>query len=383
MESKRTIGLSEDDYLNILYAGNLVNNGYYHTRQLRNDGVNMELVMEKNPNLAADPLKRDPNLKNIYPQWIRFYDRSKSSWKIDLIKIMRDRKYLLIHAHVEMPIFAYASRRPFIAQVMGSDLAELAFTKSLRGTLLRRAYKKAKLIIFSSPKDPSLFSKLKIKNIIFLPLIWDLSFFRPIKVQDNEFADKFIVFHPASHIWDVKGNDKLIRGFSYFVKNNPNSILIVINHGVDVGKSHELVKSLGIENKVRFINALNSTELLRLYNLSDVIADQFIYHGIGGIGMEAFCCEKPLLVSCHQSAYNNLIPESPPAVNATTSSEVCEQLEYLKDRIVRQDVGKRGRQWMEKYLAPEIISRKSRIIYESVINDKKMEEIRALVSKVH
>jgi len=367
--------------LSILYAGNLANVGYYHTKQLRNTGTDIELVMEKDPAPNADPLMRDSELKN-YPDWINFYDRHKSSWKISLLRIMRKQKYELIHAHVELPIFAYFSRKKFIAQVLGSDIKELAFTNSLRGILLRKAYKNAKLVIFSTPGDPSLLSKLKVKNTLFLPLIWDLSFFKPEKVIDNEFENKFIVFHPTSHIWNVKGNNNLINGFSEFVKQNPDSILICINIGKDIEKSHDLVKSLGIENNVRFMDRLNASQILHYYNLADVVANEFILDGIGGIGMETLCCEKPLLTACHENCYKNMHPEPVPAINVKTSTEIYEKLEYLKDRKVKDEIGKKGRIWMKKFLAPTVVAHKYKTVYDSVLAGDKIEHIKEKISKL-
>jgi len=54
----------------------MANVGYYHARNLQKNGVDVELVMRKDPPPSSDPFKRDPNLKNN-PDWIRFYDPAK------------------------------------------------------------------------------------------------------------------------------------------------------------------------------------------------------------------------------------------------------------------------------------------------------------------
>jgi len=338
--------------------------------------------MEKNPPPASDPLLRDP-LISEYPKWIRLYNKSSSSWKFELLKIMRDKKYNLIHSHVEFPIFAYASRRPFISQIMGSDLTEIAFSNSLRGMLLRRAYRKSKLVLYSTPGDPEKLSKLKVLKTIFLPVLFDvLDFFKPTKVDKGKFDSDFIIFHPPNHIWDIKGNDILIRGFQKFLQNNSNALLITINIGRDAKKSQELVTSLGIEKRVIFLERLNASELLNYYNIADVIADEFILHGIGGIGIEAFCCAKPLLTSCNEKCYLDMHSVSPPALNATTTDEICEKLELLKDRKMRQEIGRKSREWVDHYQSPEIIFKQTQLIYELILNDEEISEIRAQVRKL-
>lgn len=361
--------------MKILYAGNMVNVGYLIVRRLRKDGVDIDLIQEKNPDLTSDPVKFDPELNGKYPSWIYFFDRSKSSWKWELLKKMREKKYDLIHAHVEFPIFAYLSRKPFIAHTLGSDLRELAFTNSLRGVLLRRALKKARVVFFYEPLHKSFLAKLKVKTGIHLPVMWDTDFYKLNTSIKNE---NFTIFHPTNLDWRLKGNYILIEGFSEFLKNHPNSKLIIIDRGVDAEKAHILVKKLNTEKNVQFINGpLNSSELLKYYNLSDVVADQFILDGVGGIGAEAFSCEKPLLTYCTEKTYGDLYPEPPPAVNANTIKEVTNKLEVLFDSEFRYKIGKKGRAWITKYHSSEVLSTRIRKVYEMVLEGKKIDEIRA------
>lgn len=367
--------------MNILYAGNLVNVGYYHVRQLRKMRIDIDLLMEKDPPNNSNPLLRDPNLQS-YPDWIIFYDKKRTNWKFQIIKKMRDSKYDLIHAHVELPIFAYLSRRKFITQTLGSDLSEMAFSNTIRGFLLRRAYRKAKVVIFSTPDQPVMLNKIGIKNTIYLPIISDPSFFQPLSTVDKRYSDKFVIFHPANHIWSVKGNDILIRGFAEFAKNHSDALLIAIDFGIDREKSKTLIKSLGIEDRVIFFNKMNGPELLFHYNISDVIADQFISDGLGGIGMEALSCKKPLIVKSGRDAYQDLLPESPPVLDASTPDEIRNHLEYLRDKNIRIKIGENGRRWMEKYFSPELIARKSMIIYESVVNNEPIEKIREKILQI-
>lgn len=360
--------------MTILYAGNMANIGYLITRKLRNNGIDIELIQENNPHITADPIQFDPSLNNIYPDWIHFFDRTKSSWKWDLIKKMRNKKYELIHAHVEFPIFAYLSRRPFIAHTLGSDLRELAFTNSIRGILLRRALKKAKVVFFYEPLDKSLLAKLKVKTGIHLPVMWDTEFYHPTNQSKNEF---FTIFHPANLDWRLKGNNILIEGFSEFLKIQPQSKLLIIDRGIDAEKTHSLVSKLKIEKNIEFIpGPLNSSQLLEYYNKCDIVADQFVLDGVGGIGAEAFSCEKPLLTFCTETTYGDLYQEPPPAVNASSSVEIQKQLELLLDENFRKIMGKKGRYWITKYHSSDVLSKRLQIVYEMVLEGKKIDEIR-------
>jgi len=367
--------------MNVLHAGNMANLGYVVSRQLRKDGVNVDLLLEKNPPKGSDPLLFDQTLNNEYPEWIHFYDKTKSSWKKDIIKKMRDKKYDLIHAYVEMPIFAYLSRRPFLAHTQGSDFREMAFSKSMRGVLLRRAYKKAKVILFFQPDHYPLFEKLKLSNDIFLPPLWDTSFFKSQKIINPEYEDKLVVFHPANLEWRLKGNDILVKGFAEFIKENPNSVLIIVDRGVDSERTHQLVNSLGIQDKIQFIKGpLNATQLLQYYNMSDVIADQFILGSLGSITWEVFSCAKPLLAFINETQYERLYGELPPVVNAPTSQKISEKLKYLADKKTRTEIGRKSHNWLTKYHDPQIFSQKIKIIYDSIIKGDDIEEIK---NKLH
>lgn len=369
--------------MKILHAGNMANLGYVIVRQLRKDGIDAELLMEKNPPKGSDPTRFDPSLKGTYPKWIFLYDKKKPTWKIDVVNIMRDKKYDLIHAYVELPIFAPFSGKPFIANTQGSDFREMAFSKSIRGVLLRRAYRKAKVVLFFQPDHYPLFSKLKLENGVFLPPLWDTSFFKSEVISDGEFSGKFVIFHPANLEWRLKGNDILIKGFAKFVEDNQNSVLIIVDRGIDSQKTHQLVNSLDIESKIHFIKGpLEAERLLHYYNLADVVADQFILGALGSIGWEVFSCAKPLLAFVNEEQYTNLYGEPPPIFNASSSEDICNQLEILKDEKIKKEIGKKAHTWITKYHSPIVFSTKIQKIYESVLNGEKIDKIRTNISKI-
>ena len=56
--------------MKILHAGNMANLGYTITRQLRKNGIEADLLMQKNPPKGSDPIRFDPELDNEYPEWV-------------------------------------------------------------------------------------------------------------------------------------------------------------------------------------------------------------------------------------------------------------------------------------------------------------------------
>ncbi|CDI06469.1 glycosyltransferase [Candidatus Nitrosotenuis uzonensis] len=367
--------------MKVLHAGNMANLGYVICRHLRKTGLDVELLIEKNPPKGSDPLRFDPTLNNQYPDWISFFDKSKSSWKLDVIRKMREKKYDLIHAYVEFPIFAYFSGKPFLAHTQGSDFREMAQSKTLRGFLLRRAYRKAKAVLFFQPDHLPLFSKLKLYNGIFIAPLWDTTFFRAYSNKANN--KKFTIFHPANLEFRLKGNDKLIKGYAEFVKNYPESNLIIVDRGIDSHKIHEMVKNLSIEDKVEFIDGpLNASQLLKYYNQSDVIADQFVLGALGSIGWETFSCKKPLLAFANEKQYRDVYGESPPVVNAFSSKDICISLTKLTNNEFRKEIGNKGYEWLTKYHSPVLFTEKIMKIYNCFKQKQTSQRLKSINNMV-
>ena len=350
--------------MKILFAGNIANIGYLNCKYLRKKGIFADLLIESNPPEVYDPLKTDFTLNGKYPDWIRFFNRGESGWKRNILKILRDKKYDLIQSQYDFTIFSYISRKNYIPQIVGSDLSELAFSNSIRGMLMRRALRKAKIIFFTSPPDKILLEKLNIHTGIFVPIMWDTDYFKPdnSKLNDNT---NLTIFHPTCLDFKFKGNNILIEGFAEFVKTTSNSILTIVDRGIDSKNTHKLVEKLRLENNVKFIKGpLNYEELRLQYINSDIIADQFILPGVGGIACESLACGKPLLINCPPNNYQNLHDEEPPVIHCKNSKDILKNLEILKDIEFRKNIGSRGRDWVVKYHSPKSVISKIESIYE-------------------
>jgi glycosyltransferase involved in cell wall biosynthesis len=359
--------------MRILFAGNIANVGYLNCKYLRKQGIFADLLMESNPPEVYDPLKTDSSLNGKYPDWIRFFHRGKYGWKRNILKILRDKKYDLIQSQYDFTIFSYISRKTYVPQIVGSDLSELAFSNSIRGMLFRRALKKAKIIFFTTPPDKILLEKLNIHTGIFVPIMWDTNYFQPDDSKLNN-GSNLTIFHPTYLDLKFKGNDILIEGFAKFVKTTPNAILIIVDRGIDSKSTHKLVEKLRLENNVKFIKGpLNYEELRIQYINSDIIADQFIVPGMGGIACESLACGKPLLINCPPDNYQNLHDEEPPILHCKNPEDILKNLKILKDKEFRKNIGNRGRDWIVKHHSPTSIIPKIELIYQNIIDKTEIQ----------
>jgi glycosyltransferase involved in cell wall biosynthesis len=360
----------------------MANYAYWIVKKLREDMVDAELLMNNNPINSSNPIQYDESLNHKYPDWITFYDTSRKFWQLQIIKKMRNN-YDIIHSYVELPILASFSGRKFIANVQGSDLREMAFSKNIKGILLRRAYKKAKAVIIPGVEGFSLLEKLNIKNGIFIPAFTDLNGFSSTESERISSNEKLTIFHPSHQLWNVKGNDILIKGFKKFIQYYPQSNLILIKHGQDSKKSETLIKKLNLEKNITFLEGtLNHNELKKMYNSSDIIADQFLIGELGGIGREALCMKKPLLTCCWMDKYIELFSDKPPVAHASTPEQVNEQLLLLSNKKYRDRISQDGYSWICKHYNPDTISKKIIFLYEEILNNTHIETIKEKIMNI-
>lgn len=365
--------------MRILHVGNMANYAYWIVKKLRENKLEAELLMNTNPVGSSDPIQYDKSLNNQYPHWVKFYDTSHRFWQLKIIKKMREN-YDIIHAYVELPILASFSGKKFIANVQGSDLREMAFSKSIKGILIRRAYAKAKAIIVPGVEGFSLLEKLKLKNGIFIPAFTDLKNFSPLENRKITQNEKFTIFHPSHQLWKVKGNDILIKGFKKFVDHNPQSTLILIKHGEDSEKSESLIKKLELEKNVTFLDTtLNTHELKEMYIASDVVADQFIIGELGGIGREVLSMKKALLTYCWMEKYEELFGSPPSVANASSPEQIAKQLDLLYNKKYREKLAQEGYNWIHKNYNPDIVSNKIKILYDEIQQGTTIENIKKIL----
>lgn len=359
--------------MKILVAGNLANTGYYLTSKLRDNGMSVDLLTDEKSEIMNDPKSTGELKNNIYPNWIKFLKKEKINWKWNTIQIMR--KYDLVLAATEFPIFSLFSLKPFIAIATGSDLRELAKSNSLKGILLRLAYKKAKIVIFTDPDLLKSVKLLKLHNAIYLPPVRDLS---KISIEELSYNnERFVFFHPTNHIWNVKQNDLFIKSYIKLAKKKNNIFLILINKGKDFEKSLALLRESKIEDKFAVLpKPLNQKELMSYYQRCDVVVDQFKIGSLGSIGLESMNFSKPVIAYIDKDIYKTLYGEIPPILTSKNETELLMILEKLvDDQDFTKKIGKKSKEWIKKFHSSDSVIKNYILILQCILDGKSQNEI--------
>ena len=336
--------------MRVLHVGNLANFPYRQVKALRQKGFDAEILIPVIRDLTEDPRAEDPEIfKSGVPSWMHFWDNQHPFRKLHLIQTLREFDFL--HAYTEFPMAAMFSFKPYIAQVTGSDLRELAVQNTWKGFLLRLAYRKSKNLLFGNPDLFSVVKKLRLKNALYMPNPIDTEKYAPHKeALKNNYPYEALIFHPTALEWSLKGNDLLIRAYARLVKEVKDVFLLLSDRGIDRERTKILLNKLGVYRYVKFLPLLNQQELLKYYNASDIVVDQFIVGSVGSAALEAMSCSKPVFAYISEEHFSSFYPELPPIVNTRTEDQIYERLyELATDRDKRRKIGEKSRNWIINY----------------------------------
>ena len=141
---------------------------------------------------------------------------------------------------------------------------------------------------------------------------------KPSHGEVEEFNSKFGIREDdrvvlvVARLDPMKGQDRAIKGFAKVVKNFPDARLVVAGNGSFssskrgiglskaerwLAKLRELVKTLGVEDRVIFTGHLTHKELQAAYERCEVTILPSILEGFGLVVIESWLYKKPAIVS--------------------------------------------------------------------------------------
>ena len=348
--------------MKILLAGNIANHAYFLAKILRKNDIDVNILIKNSPDLSEDPKKFDSKIED-YPEWVKFWNGNSKSWKRDVIKEMN--RYDLVQASTELPIFSMFCRKPYVSLTTGSDIIELGHQNNIKSILLRIAWKRSKVVIVPGLYMMPSIKKLKIKNYIFLPLIWEY------ENQVNEVNEVFTIFHPTRHDWIFKGNDKLMRAFVELSKIKKNIHLILIKAGNDFENSLKILRNCSSDKYTIIEKRLDAAKMSQIYKRCDVVADYFNLGSMGLIGQEALRHGKPLINSVDNELFLKYYKEIPPILNAWSEKEILKHLiNLIENRELSKKIGNESKKWIKKHHDTNKIIKKYIFLYDSILNKK-------------
>ena len=336
--------------MRILQAGN-ANFGYIMAKELRRRGVEADLLVShqavSGQNFSInDPRNHDPDMDS-YPDWMIFYDRDKKIKTFHILQTMK--KYDLICAYNTLPSYAMLSGKPYIAVTGGDELRKKAFERSVTGYLLKRAYKKADMVVYTWPVALPYIQRLGLHRTQYIPRIWDA---RGIARKSRPPNDGILrIFMPTAQLWDLKGNEKFLRAFVRLCKEDKNIHLYYVGWGRDAGMAQRLLSEPKAAKRTTMIPGPISREEMASYmSISDILADQFNTGSFTRTGIEAFHFGIPILVNLDYPLYQKTHGDLPSVLQCATENDIYKKISWsLENRDRLESMASDSQKWVMRH----------------------------------
>ena len=363
---------------------NMANNQWLIAKALRRDGLKADLIInardfgmglphwEEADVSGVDPYTIDINeISKFYavPEWVKVWNpgdlQVTAQNVIDLLYMAKE--YDLLQLSPPSVIYLQFMRKKFIVHESGW-IRKFPFLDGAAEKLARRGYSKAECVVMTNPDCYGLLKRIRYRREVFIPFIVETDRYKPTPLKRED--DTLTFFHPTRHVWNVKGNDRLLRAFAKFIDQGYKAKLLMVDWGTleDAQQSRDLVKALHIEESVEWLSPASKPRLIQLYNSSDAIFDQFLLGSYGTTAPEAMSCGKPVAMYLEERWNRKCYGEVAPVLNVRTVDEVFDAMVMLRDPGVRRKFGDAGRRYVTDHHSAEIVARQYIQLYEEVLD---------------
>ena len=372
-----------------LYCSN-ANMAYLIAKFLRRKGIEADVFVDRTPDFKCNLPSWEEGRSKELPSWVKLVD-------VDLKRMVHgrnERRFLkqlsdcdLIHTIGEAGIWSSFTKKPYLYWSYGFDLDILPFKSNgpkerLLSYLQRRTLKKANLILYPMPHQKSMLDRLKLsQGRFFLPMV-PIDTEKYSKKRGEEAARdrakyrcEWIFLHPSRQEWtrdipDNKGNDKLYKAFANFLKMQESAKLIVFDKGRDAEDSRKLIRKLGIEDNIVWMEEQDKESLVKLYGISDLVFDQFNIGSPGLISWESLSVGVPTFVYMDER-WKNCCGDLPPVINVHSEAEIFDKMTQLcNNRQEISSIGLKSRAWIMKYFHWEKVIDQYIEYYNKIVNSE-------------
>lgn len=250
-------------------------------------------------------------------------------------------------------------RKDLLYALLGADLLDLPFEKSLRGWLTRLNLKSSSQVLFTNINHVAKLEELGIHNAVFFGHPIDRNYYCPHPYLNTEadFHRHGLVILNASRLdWSLSsarqtlnGNNLLLEAFVRLLNKGLNLKLVVPLMGRDKDKAREFVSQNNLGEHVQLMDPQPKPALIELYNRAHVVSDRFLSGGFGFATLEAMACGKPVLVNVNTDwadhCYGN--GNHPPVLNVGNVEQICAGIELVyNDPALMLEMGQKARAWV-------------------------------------
>jgi hypothetical protein len=239
-------------------------------------------------------------------------------------------------------------------------LRDIPFEESLLGLICRLTYKNAPYVFITNSDVVVSVDRLGLEKdrICFLPHAFDdlkLDNFRmgnPSLVPRN----KVHFFCPSRQHWRdqdpslTKGSDLMLRAAAEVATEGHVFTLTLVEWGSDVEASKQLIREMGLEPFISWVQPMDKRALWKEYCRSHAVLDQFSLPALGGVGFETLALGRRLITKIDVQQLESFFGCVPPVLPAANQEEIASSIRsVILDPEDLAQVGAAGRQWIKDY----------------------------------
>ncbi len=281
-------------------------------------------------------------------------------------------KFDVYHSHSLMAPMLLASCRPFVASFHGSDVREVAGSRTAMGAALRRSMRSAEYVLYTTVELGPMIRALGVdeERTVWLPAPIDTSRFAPGPTDvDLGQGSKFAIFLPQPLV-DVRRPHLFFEAFARVAAERPDVHLSWIAHPRTAARNQEmreLLETAGVAAQTTMLTPIPPPDMVGYYRAADAVADWFNADlpAVSQTALEAMACGRPVIMSLPTDSENYL--NSSGALPGNNVGLIESSLRRLVDAPqLRVQSGSTGREWVREYHDMPKVGRQLVAIYQSL-----------------
>ncbi|VVC02495.1 Trehalose synthase [Candidatus Burarchaeum australiense] len=187
---------------------------------------------------------------------------------------------------------------------------------------------------------------------------------KSLGVGENE---KMVLF--TGRLTLVKGIDTLVRAMGKVVAQQKNTKLVVLGRGEMAGELKMIASQAGIKDSMIMVDKwVDEKERLMLYAACDVLCAPSRYEPFGIVPLEAMALGKPVVVGVGGMRESVIDGRQGFYCDPNNSEDIADKLlRILKDDKLARQMGREGRERIEKVFTWKKIANQTIELYETVV----------------
>jgi glycosyltransferase involved in cell wall biosynthesis len=286
------------------------------------------------------------------------------------VKLPEHNQYDIIHSNIE---YGYIFKRKNIPLVVSAlhiinkyflnkyyGLGQKIYYRNLLKSI-RHTIEKADYIIAISKSTGVMIQEITpVKNLQIIYCGIDTEFFKPRIIENMQYQDKIKLLY-IGNLTRRKGVDLLPK----IMEKLDDRFILFYTTGL------RTVKRVFANRRMIPIGRLETDELVRWYNLCDICLLPTRLEGFGYAVAEAMACAKPVVTTNCSSLPEIVIDgETGFLCKMDDVQDFVDKIKMLgENKAMREEMGKKGRERIEKYFNLEKMGKEYYEMYQKVIKE--------------